>query len=49
MKLYDSYSNQLVEINDELISIYNCGPTVYNHIHIGNARPLITMDVLYRF
>lgn len=49
MKLFDSYSNQLINLNEELISIYNCGPTVYNHIHIGNARPLITMDVLHRF
>ncbi|KEZ23932.1 cysteine--tRNA ligase [Ureaplasma diversum] len=49
MKLFDSYSNQLIDLNEELISIYNCGPTVYNHIHIGNARPLITMDVLHRF
>lgn len=31
------------------ITIYNCGPTVYNHVHIGNVRPLITFDVLYRY
>lgn len=49
MKLYDSYTTKLVEIKEEDISIYNCGPTVYNHIHIGNARPLISMDVLYRY
>ena len=28
--------------------IYVCGPTVYNYIHIGNARPFITFDVLRR-
>lgn len=49
MKLYDSYSKEIKEIKDKKINIYNCGPTVYNHIHIGNARPLIIFDVLYRY
>jgi cysteinyl-tRNA synthetase len=49
MKLYDSYSQKKVEINEKKITIYNCGPTVYNYVHIGNIRPLITMDILYRF
>ncbi len=49
MKLYDSYSKKNIEINDDNINIYNCGPTVYNHIHIGNARPLIVFDVLHRY
>lgn len=31
------------------VGIYACGPTVYNYIHIGNARPLIVFDVLRRF
>ncbi len=48
MKLYDSLSRQYVEIKDKVVNIYNCGPTVYNHIHIGNARPLIVFDVLFR-
>ena len=48
IKLYDSRTNQFIELNDPEISIYNCGPTVYNHIHIGNARPLVTFDVLVR-
>ncbi len=48
MKLYDSLSKQYVEIKDKVVNIYNCGPTVYNHIHIGNARPLIVFDVLFR-
>ncbi len=48
MKLYDSLSKQYIEITDKVINIYNCGPTVYNHIHIGNARPLIVFDVLFR-
>lgn len=48
MKLYDSLSGEIIDINEEIINIYNCGPTVYNDIHIGNARPLIVFDVLYR-
>ena len=48
VKLYDSKTMQLVEVNENEVSIYNCGPTVYNHIHIGNARPLVTFDVLNR-
>lgn len=49
MKIYDSYSKEQVEVNENSINIYNCGPTVYNDIHIGNARPLIIFDVLYRY
>jgi cysteinyl-tRNA synthetase len=49
MKLYDSATNKLYEVINKQVSIYNCGPTVYNDIHIGNARPLITFDVLYRY
>jgi cysteinyl-tRNA synthetase len=49
MKIYDSLTNKRFELVSKNISIYNCGPTVYNDIHIGNARPLITFDVLIRF
>ncbi len=49
MKLYNSYSEKIEDINLDEFNIYNCGPTVYNHIHIGNARPLIIFDVLHRF
>lgn len=48
VKLYNSQNKEYVEITEKDISIYNCGPTVYNHIHIGNARPLVTFDVLNR-
>lgn len=48
IKLYDSRTNTYINLDDPEITIYNCGPTVYNHIHIGNARPLITFDVLIR-
>lgn len=49
LKIKDSSSEKYIEMNDEKISIYNCGPTVYNDVHIGNVRPLITFDVLYRY
>jgi len=49
MKLYNTYTNKLEDfkpINDKKITIYYCGPTVYNYIHIGNARPIIFFDSL---
>lgn len=50
MKLFNSSTKELVELPKAgRITIYNCGPTVYNHIHIGNARPLIIFDVLNRY
>ena len=30
------------------VTMYVCGPTVYNHVHIGNARPVVAFDVLFR-
>jgi cysteinyl-tRNA synthetase len=49
LRIKDSSSEKYIEMNDEKISIYNCGPTVYNDVHVGNVRPLITFDVLYRY
>ena len=52
MKIYNSYTNELEEfkpIKPNNLSIYVCGPTVYNYIHIGNARPIILFDVLARY
>jgi cysteinyl-tRNA synthetase len=48
MKIYDSLTQNIKQLDDDCVSIYNCGPTVYNDIHIGNARPSITFDVLHR-
>lgn len=51
MKLYNSMSRQVEEfkpIRDNEVSMYVCGPTVYNYVHIGNARPIIIFDVLRR-
>lgn len=50
LKIKNSSTDKFIEFdNTQPITIYNCGPTVYNDIHIGNARPLIVFDVLYRF
>ena len=40
---------ELVPIKPGEFKIYACGPTVYNYIHIGNARPLCVFDVLRRY
>ncbi|MEN8838408.1 MAG: cysteine--tRNA ligase, partial [Celeribacter marinus] len=37
-----------VPIDDTNVRMYVCGPTVYDRAHIGNARPVIVFDVLYR-
>lgn len=36
-------------LEDGVVRMYVCGPTVYDYIHIGNARPLIFFDVVRRF
>ena len=40
---------EFVPIQPGKVSIYACGPTVYNFIHVGNARPIILFDVLRRY
>ncbi|ATZ19076.1 cysteinyl-tRNA synthetase [Williamsoniiplasma somnilux] len=49
MKLYNSLTRTAELLEKSVLNIYSCGPTVYNYIHIGNARPSILMDVLIRF
>ena len=42
IKVYNSLTNKLekfVPLKEKEVSMYVCGPTVYNHCHIGNARP----------
>ena len=39
---------KFVPLNDKKIGMYVCGPTVYDFPHIGNARPLVVFDVLFR-
>ena len=51
MQIYNSMTRRKEEfkpIHEGKVSIYACGPTVYNYFHIGNARPFITFDVLRR-
>ncbi|KXB68063.1 cysteine--tRNA ligase [Aedoeadaptatus coxii] len=40
---------EFVPIDENKVRMYNCGPTVYNFIHVGNARPLVVFDTLRRF
>ena len=52
MKIFNTLTRQKEElktVEDGKVKIYACGPTVYNFIHIGNARPLCVFDVLRRF
>ncbi len=52
MKVYNTLTRQkeeLVPIHEGEYRIYACGPTVYNYIHIGNARPICVFDVLRRY
>lgn len=52
MKIYNTMSGkkeELKTIKDGEVKIYACGPTVYNYIHIGNARPICVFDILRRY
>ena len=46
MKIFNTLTRQkdeFIPINEGEVKIYACGPTVYNYIHIGNARPLCVL------
>ncbi|MDR7857796.1 cysteine--tRNA ligase [Tissierella sp.] len=52
MKLYNTLTRkkeEFVPIVEGQVSMYTCGPTVYNYIHVGNARPMVIFDTLRRF
>ncbi|MBR5773931.1 MAG: cysteine--tRNA ligase, partial [Clostridia bacterium] len=52
MRIYNTLTRkkeEFVPIDPNEVKIYACGPTVYNFIHIGNARPLCVFDVLRRY
>ena len=52
MKIFNTLTRQKEElktITPGQVKIYACGPTVYNYIHIGNARPICVFDTLRRF
>ncbi|MGB2102425.1 MAG: cysteine--tRNA ligase [Porticoccaceae bacterium] len=51
LKLYNSLTRQkqvFEPIDKKRITMYACGPTVYNFVHIGNARPAVVFDTVYR-
>ena len=52
IKIYDTMSRDLrefVPIEDGKVKMYVCGPTVYNYIHVGNARLTIAFDTIRRY
>ena len=50
MRVRDSLSGELVEVGrDGKVGLYVCGPTVYGHIHVGNARAPLFWDVVVRY
>ena len=52
MKLYNTLTRKKEEftpLQDKHVRMYNCGPTVYNYIHVGNARPMVVFDTLRRY
>ncbi|MBD9622489.1 cysteine--tRNA ligase [Ensifer sp. ENS06] len=51
LKLYNTLTREKIEfkpIDPDNVRMYVCGPTVYDYAHIGNARPVIVFDVLFR-
>jgi cysteinyl-tRNA synthetase len=51
LRLYNTLTREKAEfapIDPQNVRMYVCGPTVYDYAHIGNARPVIVFDVLYR-
>ena len=52
MKIYNTLSKRKAEfipLEEGRVKMYVCGPTVYNLIHIGNARPMIVFDTARRY
>ena len=50
LQLYNTLTRQkgAAPLDEKNVRMYVCGPTVYDCAHIGNARPLIVFDVLFR-
>ncbi len=52
MRIYNSLTDKIEEfkpIKDNEVTMYVCGPTVYNYVHIGNMRPVITFDMVANY
>ncbi|WP_445366224.1 cysteine--tRNA ligase [Microbulbifer sp. ANSA001] len=51
LQVYNTFSGKkepFVPLVEDQVRMYVCGPTVYNRVHIGNARPVVVFDTLYR-
>ena len=51
IRLYNTLhraKQEFVPIDPENVRVYVCGPTVYDRAHLGNARPVVVFDVLFR-
>ena len=51
IQLYNTLTQRkevFTPINPDEVTMYVCGPTVYNFVHIGNARPVVIFDILFR-
>ena len=52
IKIYDTMTRSLrdfVPLEEGKVRMYVCGPTVYNYIHIGNARSVVAFDTIRRY
>ena len=52
IKIYDTKTRtkrEFIPVNEGKVGMYVCGPTVYNYIHIGNARTFISFDTIRRY
>ena len=49
MNTLSGKKEELIPLNPPHVHIYACGPTVYNYIHLGNARPIVVFDTLRRY
>ena len=52
MKIYNTLTKQkedFVPLEENKVKMYVCGPTVYDYIHIGNARPYVIFDTIRRY
>ncbi|UCF10954.1 MAG: cysteine--tRNA ligase, partial [Candidatus Bipolaricaulota bacterium] len=52
MRLYNTLTRSVdpfAPTSDDTVRFYVCGPTVYDHLHVGNLRPIIVYDALRKY